>query len=130
MAENPPDRRDNSVILGQLATDVAVIKERTTTTQTGLARVEGKLEKLDTRLDSALFRDEYERRHKEVEDKAMAALETARKADERAAAAEDRAEAASKDLKDAQSRFRWTVGTFFAAVGALSAIGYIFIALK
>jgi DNA-binding transcriptional regulator YbjK len=66
----PGERRDIQGTLADIRVDVATIKERTETLTTTVKEVKD-------RLELGVFREEYERRHKQLEDETVAARKEA-----------------------------------------------------
>jgi hypothetical protein len=66
MTEAAPERRDLQSLMSDMRVDVAAIKTRVEVQTGALARLENKL-------DLGIFREEYERRHRELEAQVNAA---------------------------------------------------------
>jgi hypothetical protein len=75
VADTPLDRRQDVVNLVSLAVDSATIKERVLAQTETLGEVKADVREIKTALASAVHRDEYEQRHKEVVKTAQAALD-------------------------------------------------------
>jgi hypothetical protein len=101
VTDAPPERRDLQTIIGDMRVDVAQIKTR-------LELQTGVLARLENKLDMGVFREEYERRQKEV-------VALANKAVEEASAARD-------DIIRRQGEGRVWRYVFTAALAALGLV--------